>query len=83
MQARLQALQDEVQQRGGTYTVGYNPAMDYPLEQLCGYIPPPREFVKRAPRLTLQATAAAPSRLDWREADGVTPIRNQAACGSC
>ena len=52
--------------------------------RLCGTI---REHVPNASsrQITLSVSAELPLQLDWRNNDGnwVTPVRNQASCGSC
>ncbi|MEJ5375137.1 MAG: C1 family peptidase [bacterium] len=82
VKAKLQWLQEEVSEKGFNFLVGYNPAMDYPLEQLCGLVEPANwkekaRFSGPMPKLSL------PSRFDWREHAALPPVKNQANCGSC
>lgn len=40
IKAQIETLQQEVAERGHTFTVGYNPAMEYTISQLAGLVVP-------------------------------------------
>jgi C1A family cysteine protease len=78
----IQSLQQQVQAENLSFQVGENAATQYPIDQLCGMKPPP-DWQQGAPYDPCVAKSTLPSRFDWRELDGVVPIRNQGGCGSC
>ncbi len=93
VEARLQRLQAELATGRYSFTVGFNPAVNYSLKQLCGLREPPdwrktarqqslatqRPAALRAP----EEPAALPAAWDWRQHSGVSPVRDQGGCGSC
>lgn len=78
----IKALQERAIAEGWTFTVGANPATQYPLEDITGLVVPDNwkataKFDPCTPSKELPAT------FDWREITGCPPIRNQGGCGSC
>ncbi len=78
----IDALQQQAEDEGWTFTVSANPATSYSLDELCGLKEPENwqataRFDPMAPRLDL------PSYFDWRDTTDMPPVRNQGGCGSC
>lgn len=91
VQNQLQQMRQEISARKHAFTVAYNPAMKYTLQQLCG-AKAPADWWKKAREVNLKTqppamlkalSAALPGSWDWREHNGVTAIRDQGGCGSC
>jgi len=77
------------------FTVAYNPAHRFTIDQLCGLRvnkagnwrqqAKERNLLKVKP-ITLKSGglgAGLPTTWDWRSHDGVTPVKDQGGCGSC
>lgn len=90
---RLQKLRQEITEKEYSFTVGYNPAMTYTLDQLCGLMEP-KDWWKTAKDLSLsvkkpqilgvvEEEVGLPAKWDWRDHNGVTDVRDQGGCGSC
>lgn len=82
IKAKIQLLEQEVLEKGFNFQVGYNPAMEHPLEQLCGLVEP-ENWQEKAKFSGPMPKASLPVRFDWREQTGLPPIKNQGGCGSC
>ncbi len=75
-------LKQKAVDEGWTFTVGKNPATEYPLDQLCG-MKIPDNWKELAPFDPCTPSKDLPDSFDWRDYDGCTPIKNQGGCGSC
>jgi C1A family cysteine protease len=85
IRSQLQTLQQEIGEKGYTFTVGYSPAMEYTIPQLCGLVEPP-DWQRFAPFEKMESyMTALPQSYDVRTdlTDGNTTVRNQGSCGSC
>ena len=85
----LADIQAAIRERGAGWQAGDNPVFRLDadeMERMCGAVMGPSPIM--ADRLPVPATPPPklPDRWDWRDMEGVnyiTPIRNQAGCGSC
>jgi hypothetical protein len=73
-----------------TYELGVNQFSDYTEEELLPYthglrlpFETPEPLISIDANSSLVARATLPASLDWRSRGVVTPVKNQASCGSC
>ena len=79
----IAALQQQGEKEGWTFSVGENAATKRPLHELCGTIIPDNWEETTSFDDTPMDLGGLPLSFDWRDYNGVTPIRDQDGCGSC
>lgn len=88
----LQEMRADIKDEGLSFRVGYNPALTFNIEDLCGLVEP-KEWMQKAKELNISVKKpdilrapeplGLPADWDWRDYNGVTGIRDQRDCGSC
>ena len=84
MRVKLETMKAEIQAKGYTFTVDYNPAMQYSLEQLCNFKPELGPELVNLPIEDLSLTAGKPQPGgDAYFMSQYTSVKDQGSCGSC
>ncbi len=91
LKTQIEQLRQEIEKYHYSFTVGFNPAHNYTLAELCGLRVPPnwiagakdKNIKIMQPQTLRTESLTLPARWDWREQNGVTGVRNQGNCGSC
>jgi C1A family cysteine protease len=80
--ADIEALREQGEREGWTFTVGENPATEYSLDQLCGLVPPVAlpDYARFDP---CYPVGDLPESFDWRALGGCTSVKNQNPAGTC
>ncbi|MBD3257211.1 PKD domain-containing protein [candidate division GN15 bacterium] len=80
----IEDIKQRAKEEGWSFTVGWTPACQYTLEELCGFDPTlaPADDAKVMDPITLSAKDL-PARFDWRDSTTLPPARDQGGCGSC
>jgi hypothetical protein len=84
VEAELAQMRAEIKENGYTFTVGHNPAMNYTLDELCGFdrsrtIPLTNAANSVRNDSGIKRTKVLPTAFTGT----VTSIKNQGSCGSC
>jgi len=82
--AEIENMRAIIKAEGHDFTVGVNPAMQYTIEQLCGFntnLPLPQMHLREA--LDNISNLARPEALPAAYTGYASAIKNQGSCGSC
>ena len=88
VEQRVEELQKMIDERGYHWKAGRNWTSDLTDEEfarLLGFKPPKGyyEWLEKQPKLKAKPGMDFPPVFDWRDSSIVTPVKNQASCGSC
>ncbi|MFZ0257546.1 MAG: C1 family peptidase [Gammaproteobacteria bacterium] len=97
IKSKVAALRSEAKSKKWTFEVGYTTALDFAIGDITG-LKVPEDWLTRAKQqnelarallkteqkpLFLGQCAAGAAQFNWSDHNGVTPVRDQGACGSC
>ena len=84
MQLKIEKMRAEIAACGHTFTVEFNPAMQYTIEQLCNFKPELRPVIEKE-ELPIGRAAVKPTPPPGDESyiADYTKVKDQGSCGSC
>ncbi len=88
IEKKIKDLRAKIRAEGFKFQVGYNPAMNYSLRELCT-LTPPKDWQKVAQKAAMlgqrrvEILDSLPSSWDWRAHNACTSVKNQGSCGGC
>ena len=80
---RLERMRAEIKANGYTFTVDFNPAMQYTIDQLCNFRPELRPVNLPIQHLDNAAKKPTPPPGDTYFMSDYTRVKDQGSCGSC
>jgi len=85
---RLIEIRKKIKEKGYHWTAGktsVSSLSDEEKEKRLGFIAPPdwREQIEKQKQIPSPKGVTFPPVFDWREMNGVTPVKDQGSCGSC
>ncbi len=83
MRSRLERMQAEINANGYTFTVDFNPAMQYTIDQLCNFKPELRPADFSIEPISREAVKPPPPVGDIYFMSDYTSVKDQGSCGSC
>lgn len=80
--ADINEMKDFIKENNLSFKVKNNEALKTEIDKLCGtYLP--LDWEENTEFHYIQSKKDLPSSYDWRDFNGVTPVKNQGGCGSC